>query len=92
MQEEKQEVQNSTLVQTATDRSREFVFELEKKMQNGKNLIGAEEFSFSENEKFSFEKFVSRVEVDEKMHNLILFQAVANSDGEFVWTAQETEK
>ena len=54
-------------------------------MKTNKIFIRAEGLSFWENKNFYYEKLALTVEEEkEEMHNLILFQTVTNSDGEFV--------
>ena len=46
VEEGKEEMQNSILFQTGTNWGWEFVSQMRKKLKNGENLIGADEFIY----------------------------------------------
>ena len=64
-----------------------------QKTEKYRKFNSCRRIQLSQNENFSYEKFIVKVEEEkEEMQNLILFQTVTNSDRIRVSTAQETEK
>ena len=59
-------------------------------MKNKENFICSEEISFCENQNFCHGKFVVREEEQKhEMQNLIRFQTVTDSSGEFVYKREK---